>query len=166
MSRWSNCNIQSDAKCKRPIFIFIECCGFEPAFTNLIEVSQLVLKTVYDDKNDWNVERSTCRTESCHNGKLPCWKATVQAPRMCAVVQIYLWQSWKEVSVDIFHLCRFFSISFMSQYIKDIQIKIKTFSKPGLIIHARQTLSTNAAQTYRYIEIYIYNWQLVRKLNK
>ena len=60
----------------------------------------------------------------------------------------------------------FFSISFMSQYIKDIKIKIKTFSKTGLIIHARQTFTTNAGQTDRYIEIYIYNWQLVRKLNK
>ena len=44
--------------------------------------------------------------------------------------------------------------------------KIKIFSKTGLNIHARQTLTTNAAQTYRYIEICIYNWQLVRKLNK
>ena len=68
LSRWSisvRCNIQSDAKCKRLTFFFIECSGFGQAFTNLIEVSKLVWKTVYDDKNDWNVERSTYRTEPC-----------------------------------------------------------------------------------------------------
>ena len=50
---------------------------------------------------------------------------------------------------------------------KDISNKIKkTSSKTGLNIHAKQTLTTNDAQTCRYIVICIYNSQLVRKLSK
>ena len=81
---------------------FIECCGFDPVFTNLIEVLQLVLETVYDDKNDWNVERSTCGTKSCQDVNL----VAKQLYRLQGCVQICLWQSWQEVLVDIFKLCR------------------------------------------------------------
>ena len=70
------------------------------------------------------------------------------------------------MNVNVMFFALFFFISFISQYIKDIQNKIKTFSKTVLNIHARQALTTNAAQTYRYVEICIYNWQLVRKLSK
>ena len=52
MSRWLTCNIQSDAKCKRPTLFFVESHGFDPVLTNLSEVSQLVLETEYDDKGN------------------------------------------------------------------------------------------------------------------
>ena len=85
LSRWLNCNIQSDAKCKRPTLLFIESHGFDPALTNLTEISQLVLETEYDDKGNWDV-KSTCRAESSENVNLPSCKATLQTPRMCAVL--------------------------------------------------------------------------------
>ena len=49
---------------KKTTFFFVEYCGFDPFFTSLTEVSQLVLETVYDNKNDWNLERSIYTTKT------------------------------------------------------------------------------------------------------
>ena len=84
----SNCNFQSDAKCNRPTFFFINFFGFDPALTNLMEVLQLVFETVYDDKKHWNTEIRTFKTESFRKVNLPCCKANLHAPGTCAVVQI------------------------------------------------------------------------------
>ena len=70
--------------------------------------SATVFETEYDDKKDWNTEIKTCRTESCRKVNLTktnC-KANLHAPRICDVVQLFVWKSLQEVSVVIFHLCK------------------------------------------------------------
>lgn len=75
---------------KEQVSLFYRMLQIGPAFTNLIEISLLGLETVYDNKNDSSVIRSTCRTESCENLNLPCCKATLQAPRMCCSTELFM----------------------------------------------------------------------------
>ena len=89
----SNCNFQSGAKCTIS------------KMQTLIEVLQLVFETVYGDKKIGIQKQGPAEQNHGTKVNLPCCKTNLHAPKICAVVQICLWQSLRKVSVVIFHLC-------------------------------------------------------------
>ena len=73
----------------------------------------------------WRASMTCCKTVSCLNVYHPCCKATLQAPRICAVVHTSLLHRVHMASVVILHLLRLVgdgSVSYVEARQKEVRL--------------------------------------------